>query len=179
MFHEQIAKYTADHLRSHIEAYLAEVDAQFTGQDKVSLILPKQIEPASQVGGMIEEFGEILPQYGIDCLTKSPSQDDASLWSYEYAGQINGLVDAGSRQAVDKLLWRHSAAVESFIQDHRYLHQEDFTGLGFSIVEFIFIGTEWSGAEYMGEYDERAIWTAAFSSNVSWITSEEGPGQHG
>jgi len=177
MYHENIARFTANHLRSHIKSYLDIIAAEYTGELSVPLIVPKRIDYNSAVGGMINEFAQILPEYGIDVLNKIPGQSDASLWIYEYIGQLNGLVDGGSREAVDLQIARHARAVEMFIRAHKTLHQQEFTG--FSLVEFIFVTTEWSGAEYLGTAEDRDIWIAGFSTNVSWITSEEGPEDHG
>ena len=177
MYQEQLAKLTADHLRTHIKAYLDIVDAMFAGNDNVPLLVPKTIEPASLVGGMVTAFDKILPQYGIDVMGKQLAASDDSLWSYEYAGQINGLVHGGSQEAVDKLVKRHAAAVELFIRNHRVLHQED--NLQYRVVEFVFVASDFSGAEDLGEHDSGPIWLAGFSINVSWFTSEDGPNQHG
>lgn len=174
MYQEQLAEITGTHLRSHIKAYLLDVGGDFS--DGVPLLVPKRIEPASVVGGMISEFDSILPMYGIDVLGKTASQDDTALWSYEYAGQINGLVSSGSREAVDKLIKRHEAAVEMFIRDHRLMHQENNDR--FSIIEFAFAGSDFSGAEDLGEHEGSQVWLAGFSINVSWFTSESGPDQH-
>lgn len=176
MFHEQLAKITADHLRSHIKAYLGEVSAGFTGSESTTLIVPKKIDPASVVGGMITEYDKILPQYGIDVLGKTISQDDVALFAYEYAGQINGLVHSGSREAVDRLVKRHATAVELFIRRHQYLHQPVNTG--FKFLEMVFAGIDFSGAEDLGEHNNRTVWLAGFSINVSWFTSEDGPIDH-
>lgn len=177
MYHEQIARYTADHLREHIAGYLAAIEAEFTSPElMVPLLVPKTIEPSSAVGGLIQDFDKILPEYGIDVLNKVPSQDDTALWSYEYLGQINGMVHGGSREAVDMLIGRHERAVENFILDHRLLHEHKTDN--FSIIEFNFATTEWSGAEDLST-SEKSLWLAAFSTNVSWFTSERGPDQHG
>lgn len=177
MYQEQLAKLTSDHIRTHIKAYLDDIAADFTGAETVPLLVPKRIEPASVVGGMISDFDKLLPQYAIDVLGKANSTDDSALWTYEYAGQINGLVNAGSQDAVDKLIKRHEAAVERFIREHRLLHQE--SNDRFSIVEFVFAGSDFSGAEDLGEQDGSQLWLAGFSINVSWFTSEDGPDQHG
>lgn len=177
MFQEHIARHTASHLRGHIKAYLAEISAEYTGDLTTTLVVPKRIEISSAVGGMIQEFDKILPQYGIDVLGKSLSADDASLWSYEYPGQINGLVHGGSRETVDLSISRHARAVEHFINQHRFMHKYQDPSGNFSIVEFIFANTEFSGAENISTEDAQ-IWLAGFSTNVSWFTSENGPDDH-
>lgn len=176
MYQEDIARQTATHLRSHIKDYLDAISLEYTGDLAVPLIVPKRIDIASSVGGMINEFDQILPQYGIDVLGKSLSPDDASLWDYEYLGQINGLVHAGSREAVDLIIDRHARAVEVFIRQHRLLHK--FQNNNFSIVEFVFAGVDFSGAEQISD-ETRTTWLAGFSMNCSWFTSEDSPDDHG
>lgn len=174
MYGEDLGRYTADHLRTHIKDYLNQVQLRYGGDQVVTLVVPKSIEFTSVVGGTISEFDKILPQYGIDVLGKSPSQDDTSLWSYEYAGQINGVVHAGSREAAHYLMSRHATAVEHFIKEHSILH--DFNNPNFKIIEFVFAGTDFSGAEDISE--DQSLWLAGFSINCSWFVSEDGPGQH-
>lgn len=176
MYQEQIAQYTADHLRTHIGDYLADIFAEFTGQETIELVLPKRIERASVVGGLWTEFDSILPQYGVDILTKSPSSDDASLWTYEYPGQINGMVMASSRDVVDKLCDRHERAVEFFIRQHQFLH--NYETENFRMIELVFGTVDFSGAEDVSS-EGVARWLAGFSINASWFVSEEGPQQHG
>lgn len=176
MYYEQIGRLTAAHLRSHIKGYLDEVSAEFTGELSATLVVPKQIDISSAVGGMSSKFDQILPQYGIDVLGKTASTDDSSLWSHEYVGQINGMVHGGSRETVDLVIARHARAVDHFIHQHKLLHK--YTDANFSIVEFVFANTEFSGAEDVGAED-KPIWLAAFSTNVSWFTSEDGPDDHG
>ena len=172
MYQEDLARYTSDHLRSHIKPYLDEVWSEYTAPDSVPLIVPKRIDFSSQVGGMITEYDKILPQYGIDILGKDQAPSDDSLWSYIYSGQINGLVSGGSREAVDYLVARHSRAVEAFIRRHWHLHQHE--NANFRILEFLFSGFDFSGAEDVSTSD-RDIWVAGFSHNVVWLTSEDGP----
>ena len=175
MYQENLGRETARHLREHIKDYLDDIAAEYTGEITVPLLVPKRIEIASSVGGMINEFDQILPQYGIDIMGKSLSPSDESLWSYEYQGQINGLVHAGSREAVDLIIERHARAVEYFIRQHKLLHK--FENANFSILEFAFAGVDFSGAEEMTD-DGKTVWLAGFSINVSWFTSEEGPDDH-
>jgi hypothetical protein len=175
MYGEDLARETARHLREHIKAYLDAINLEYPGDKSVTLVVPKQIEPASAVGGMITEFDKILPQYGIDILGKLLSADDASLWAYEYTGQINGLVHGGSREAVDYLISRHERAVETFIREHKVLH--DFETANFKLIEFAFAGLDFSGAEDVS--GDESLWLAGFSINCSWFISESGPDQHG
>jgi len=178
MFHEQIGKLTADHLRTHIKAYLAAIEAEYTSTPKqgVTLTVPKSIEYSSLVGGMMTEFDKILPQYGVDVLSKVGGEDIENLFTYNYIGQINGLVSATSRDAVDKLCSRHARAVEYFVKQHQFLHKE--SNANFSILAFGWINLEFSGAENLGEYNDREIWIAGFSTDVVWAVSEDSMMQH-
>jgi len=177
MYHEQIAKLTADHLRTHIAAYLAEIEAEYLGTDKVTLVVPKSIDPASVVGGMMTEFDQILPQYGVDVLNKNLGAEIEGLFTYDYAGQINGIVSSTSRDSVDKLCSRHARAVEKFIKEHLFnLHSTD---PNFTMIGIGFMGLDCSGAENLGTVNDREIWIAAFSINLIWATSEDTAMQHG
>jgi hypothetical protein len=177
MYGENLARLTSDHLRTHIGDYLDTIASEYTGNLSVPLVVPKRIDYSSAVGGMIQDFDKILPEYGIDVLGKTLSQDDASLWSYEYAGQINGLVHGGSQEAVDFVIGRHCRAVEYFIMQHRLLHEYQDPAGNFSLLEFAFGGYDLSGAEDISS-NEGSLWLAGFSINVSWFTSEVGPDQH-
>jgi hypothetical protein len=178
MYQEELAEQTADHLRTHIEGYLDEIAAKYTGLKYVDLVVPKSIEPASVVGGLWTEFDNILPAYGIDVLNISPSEDSASLWTHAYDGQINGLVSAGSRQTVDRLCSRHAQAVEHFIEQHLFFHWDTQNRDVFSVVTFFGGNLEFSGAEDLGEQAGRPLWLAGFSLNCTWLVSQEGPAQH-
>lgn len=174
MFGERIAQETANHLRSHISAYLAEVNDQFTAE--VTLVVPKSIEVASVVGGMFTEYDSILPQYGIDVLNKVFLPEGLNLFTYQYEGQINGLVHGNSQAAVDHAIKRHAAAVELFLKRHEVLHELNTDN--FSIVGMYFQTVQFSGAEDLGEVEGTQTWVAAFSLDLVWVTSENGPGQH-
>jgi hypothetical protein len=177
MFHEQIAKLTADHLRTHIKVYLDSISAEYSGTDKVTLTVPKSIDPASVVGGLMTEFDQTLPQYGIDVLNKALGEDIEGLFTYNYFGQINGLVSSTSRDSVDKLCSRHARACETFIREHQLMHEQ--SNANFSVLAFAFVGIDFSGAENLGSIDDREVWVAGFSINVVWATSEDGAFQHG
>ena len=177
MFQEDLAYLTSNHLREHIKVYLAAVDARYSGNKKVPLVVPKTIEVASVVGGMMKDFDKILPAYGIDVVNIVAAEDASSLWSYEYLGQINGLVSASSQSLVDAMIKRHANAVERFVREHLFLHQP--TNDYFKIVNFVAGNLEFSGAEELGEVEGKETWLGAFSLNVSWFTSEDGPSDHG
>lgn len=174
MFQEDIADWTATHLRTHIEAYLDEVNGRFS--IPATLVLPKSIESTSVVGGLISSYNEILPQYGIDCADKEFSEAIGDLYTYQYTGQINGMLHGTSRQAVDTAIKRHGAAVELFIKRHQFLHE--YVTDDFSFLELAMGTVSFSGAEDLGVVDGRQLWLAAFSIDVAWFTSEAGPGQH-
>jgi hypothetical protein len=177
MFQEELALYTSDHLRSHIKAYLQAVDDLYTGNKKVPIPPPKTIEVASVVGGTMDQFDQILPAYGIDVLNVIASEDALSLWTHQYDGQINGLVSGSSASIVDAMIKRHAKAVETFVRNHELLHKlnsSEYTLVGFGAGNL-----EFSGAEDLGEVENTPVWLAAFSLNVSWFVSEDGPGQHG
>jgi hypothetical protein len=174
MFHEQIAKYTADHLRSHIEGYLVRINEQFT--TPATLVVPKSIEPASVVGGMFTAFNEILPQYGIDIVGKNFDESIGDLNTFIYNGQINGMVNANSRAGVDTLALRHAAAVELFIKEHQFMHL--YKTDDFSLLEVAFAGLDFSGAEEINT-DDAQLWVAGFSIDLAWWTSEDAAMQHG
>ena len=176
MHGEAIAKFTGDHLRGHIRSYLDEVNNQFEDSKVATLLVPKSIDVVSVVGGEVTKFNEILPQYGIDILGKSRSEDTVALWTYEYPGQINGLVEATSQEMADRLVKRHAAAVEIFIQRHQFMHEHKTDD--YSLIEFVFATVDFSGAEDMGMVNDRQVWLAGFSINCSWFLSENGPQQH-
>jgi len=177
MYHEQIAKYTADHLRSHIKVYLDEISARYTGKDIIPLVVPKTISATSVVGGMWTQFDQILPQYGIDIFGRQFSQSSENLFLYEYVGQINGMVHASSEDTVDKTIKRHGEAVERFIKEHQLLHQAEPNGL-FRVIEFGHADTDFSGAEQIQGEENKFVWVAGFSINVAWLISEAAPYQH-
>lgn len=174
MFEEQIGKWTADHLRTHIEDYLAEVNA--SASTPITLVVPKAIEVASVVGGLFTEYDNILPQYGIDILGKSFAGMSENLFIYQYDGQINAMVHAGSREAVDMLVKRHAAAIELFIRRHEVVHL--YQTNDFSMLDMSFSAKDFSGAEELSEVAGRPLWVAGISINLTWLTSEDGPSQH-
>jgi len=173
MFQEKIAKITADHLRTHIAAYLDEVNSQFEDNDIVKLVVPKKIEVAGQVGGVVNELPENLPHYAVDCLTKSFGGVREDLWTYSYDGHFAGMVSATNQSAVDKLTKRHAAAIEKFVRQHFHLHA--YTDDDFTLLQMVFLASDFSGAEPVGEVNGRELWLGAFRLDVTWGTSEDGP----
>ncbi len=172
MYQEFIAEYTASHLREHIGELLEEIDSWYEGTDKITLVQPKSIDAASAVGGIVSELPETLPAYSVDCANKTFAGVLEDLYVYEYVGQINGMVSSGSRTSVEKLINRHAAAVEAFIRRHQNLHF--YTTDHFRLIGMAFVGTDFSGAERVQEGD-RELWLAAFSIDVLWDVSEDGP----
>jgi hypothetical protein len=173
MYQEKIAQLTADHLRTHIDELLAEVNAQFPDNDIIKLVTPKKIEVAGQVGGVVNELPENLPHYAVDCLSKTFGGVREDLWTFQYDGHFAGMVAATNQTAVDKLAKRHASAVELFLRRHWHLHlhsDEDFT-----LMQMIFMGSDFSGAEPVGEVNGRELWLGAFRIDVAWSTSEDGP----
>lgn len=176
MYFEPIAELTADHLRTHIEAYLDEIATRYNGKDRVPLVVPKSIEATSVVGGMWTEFDNILPQYGVDILGRTFSGVSDNLFEYEYPGQINGMVHALDELTVDRLCKRHCEAVERFIKEHQLMHQH--TNNQFTVIEIGHSETTLSGAENIQGDNNKSIWVAGFSINIVYLISEDGPSQH-
>jgi hypothetical protein len=178
MYQEDLARITADHLRTHIAAYLAVVAARY--DDAVPLVNPKGIIVASAVGGLIQEFDSILPKYAVDVFGKTFATTGEDLNSWEYSGQISGLISASSQESADRLVKRHSAAVEAFMLDHESLHQAVGSPWNddFIILSFGFTGVDLSGAEYAGDVNDREIWVAGFSFDCLWMTGEIESRQH-
>lgn len=171
MYQETLAKLTADHLREHIATYLTEISAEYN--DNVTLVIPKSIEFASNVGGIAAEFDQILPAYVVDVLEKTRAADPDNLTLYDYAGHIAGMVSAGSMDTVDKLVKRHAEAVERFIKQHLVLHLP--VDPRFSMTQFVFLNSAGSGAEEV----EDGRWLGAFRIECLWTLSEDAEFQHG
>lgn len=178
MFQEDLAKITADHLRTHVAGYLASVAARYS--DVVPLVNPTEIIVASAVGGMIQEFDQILPKYAVDVFGKQFAESGEDLFTWQYSGQISGLISANSQDSADKLVKRHAASVEAFIMDHLHLHQTSSSPWvdNFYIVSFGFSNSDYSGAEFAGTVNDREIWIAGFSYDCIWLVSEHDSTQH-
>lgn len=175
MYQEEIAKITADHLRTHIEVYLAEEAANHN--DQITLVMPKKIEVASAIGGSMAEYDKILPSYAVDIMEKSIWQGGPDLHTYVYDGHISGLLGGNSQDLVDKLCKRHSSAVEHFVKQHLYLHE--YNSDQFTIVNFIYLGSTTTGAELLSNENDRELWFDGFRVDTSWIVSEGEGYQHG
>lgn len=182
MYQEEIGKITSEHLRSHIAAYLAELEARYA--DGVKLVLPKTIEYANLVGGVYNAPLNAMPAYAVDITDKQFSQiTDAGLWEYLYNGHIACILQGGSEGAVNTLVKRHEQACEMFVKRHAFMHQTQaqVTDNDFSIRELGFIDAAFSGAEEVPSEPDgsKYVWVAGFRISLIWILSEEGPSQHG
>jgi hypothetical protein len=175
MFQEAIAKQTAEYLRGHLEEYLQTVASRFTGTDRLTLKVP-DIKSSTLVGGAMQADIKDLPAIGVDCLDKQEIPSGESLCYYQYDGAIAGLISASSAGDVDRLAKRHASAIELFVREHQFLHQ--FSTPDFSMREFIYVNTTFSGAIQLELEEEKPIWVDGFTHNVLWITSEDQYRQH-
>jgi hypothetical protein len=176
MFQEEIAAYTASHLRVHIGGYLSEIQA--VKNDGIKLALPKTVETANLVGGVYAAKLDALPAYAIDIIEKDfiPNPDD--LWLYQYTGHIAALISANSEESANKIIKRHEQAVEKFVRIHNLLHEHKEAL--WTVREMGFGGAGFSGAELVAEdVEKRKLWVAGFRIDLVWLISEEGPTQHG
>lgn len=174
MYQEPIAKYTSDHLRSHIADYLVAVRASLATPDTIKLVTPKSITAASAVGGLMADLGKLTPMYAVEVGNKILGTGPENVIAYEYDGFITGLVMGNTKEEADKLMKRHAAACEMFVKSHEFLHLADLGD--FAIIGLGFVSTEFTGAEKLPL--EGDGWLAAFTVNCLWVTSENGPGQH-
>lgn len=176
MFQELLGKICADHLRTHIRDYLDEV-ASWTPDQTSTLIVPKRIDVAGQVGGVVGELDKALPAYALDVQTKEFAGNPDGLWLYSYVGHIAGMVTAGSEEEAGRQVKRHQAAVELFVRRHQFMHLEsnDY----FSIRLFAFLDSDFSGAEQVQVPPrDRTIWVDAFRIDFQLDVSEDGPDDH-
>lgn len=175
MFYESIASETANHLREHIKAYLDEISASFVGSEKLTLRVP-DISSATLVGGIMQAPIEQLPALGVDCVEKQQIDSNESLCYYQYTGAIAGLISGSSSSDVDKLAKRHAAAVEKFVRNHQFLHL--LSTLDYTMREFLYVNTNFSGAIELDLEDEKPLWVDGFTMNVIWVVSEDNYRQH-
>lgn len=177
MFQEEVADLTAKHLRTHIEAYLQEVSDVYS--DKIKLQMPKAIETANLVGGVYNTTRNKMPAYAVDIIEKADAgQTTEGLWLRNYTGHIAGIVSAESESNANALVKRHEQAVELFVNRHQFMHQmASVLGQDFTIIELLFVGAGFSGAEQVEE-GNREGWIAGFRIELIWVVSEPGPDQH-
>lgn len=178
MFQEALAERTADHLRTHIEAYVVALEAEFTGANKLRLRVP-EVTAISLVGGVMQAPADKLPLVGVDCLDKRFMQSTESLNLWEYDGAIVGMASGSDEEGVDKAVKRYQRACELFVRTHQLLHQDPDINdnVGYSIREFFFSAANFSGVMQVNLEDEE-VWVGGFTNVVTWITSEDGETQH-
>ena len=178
MYQEEIAALTAEHLQSHIVAYLAELEDRYA--DGVKLQNPKAIESANMVGGVYTADVKEMPAYAVDIVTKTFSGlTNQGLWEYAYHGHIAGVVTASSEAAVNAIYKRHEQAVEVFVKRHAHMHaMQSQQNNDFRIVELGFEDMGLSGAEEVQTEPTKYIWIGGFRISLVWIVSEDGPGDH-
>jgi hypothetical protein len=174
MFQEHIAELTAAHFRTHIRAYLAALETEFTGSNKLRLKVP-DISSVSLVGGVIQAEASALPIIGVDCLDKQVVPSQESLNYYQYEGAIVGMASGSDEESTDKAVKRYQRVVEQFVRTHQFLHKESNTN--YAMREFLYASTRFSGSLELDIEDEK-IWVAGFTTTVLWITSEEAESQH-
>jgi hypothetical protein len=174
MYFKPIARITKDHLASHIETYLEEVNDP---SDTLSLAMPKVIEISSVIGGVIGQFDKTMPRYAVDCLGKTLSETNEDINTYVYNGQITGIVSGRSAQVVDDLIKAHCAACELFVKNHLYIDHADKSK--FAIQAMGFVSANFSGAMEIEKAPAAPVWIAAFDINISWLVSEDAAKQHG
>lgn len=180
MYQEEVANLTAEHLRTHIGAYLDYLQNTIY-PDAINLQGPKSVETDNLVGGVYNATPNEMPAYAVDIVSKAFDGVDAdALWIYSYDGHIAGVVSGASEVTVNQLVKRHEQAVERFVREHEFMHViQSQLGNDFSIREFGFSGAAFSGAELVTERNERQVWIAGFRVDTVWKVSESGPGQHG
>jgi|SRR6185503_15586574 len=185
MFQEEVADLTAEHLRTHIEALLAEIQTRHG--DSVRLLLPKSIETQNLVGGVYNTTFKNMPAYAVDVIEKSFAGESAdSLWLYRYDGHIAGVMGGNDEENVNKSCKRHEAAVEQFVRNHLNFHHDPELktqiNSDFDVIGFEFLGAAYSGAEEIsGEVAQgegNKLWIAGFRIDLAWVVSEQGPGNH-
>ena len=175
MYQEQIAKVTSEHLRTHIEAYLTDIESLFTGSDKMGLKVPN-VSSETLVGGIMSADIDELPIFGVDCVEKQEIQSPEALCYYQYTGAIVGMIVANDAYLADKMIKRYQRAAEFFVRQHQYLHLHEDPD--FTIREFLFTSTSFSGSMEVELEEQKRAWVAGFTTNVLWIASEDQYRQH-
>lgn len=180
MFQEALAKLTADHLRTHIQTYLEDIQGLYTGTDIITLSVP-EVSDKTLVGGVMSADIDRLPLIGVDCVEKQEIPSGESLYYYQYDGAIVGLVRGVDESLVDRTVKRYNRAIETFVKEHQYLHDIDTDNPlnpEFSIREFLYTNTSFSGSIEVTLDDDNKLWVAGFTCNVAWFTSEDYYKQH-
>lgn len=179
MYTEELGIITTEHLRSHLPAYLAELEARYA--DGVKLQLPKSIEHANLVGGVYNAELNAMPALAVDIVDKVFSGvSDLGMWEYAYNGHIAGIITANSESSANTIVKRYEQAVEMFVKRHQFMHHTEaqVAGNDFSLIELGFVDAAFSGAESVQD-GTRYVWVAGFRSKLVWVTSEDGSSQHG
>jgi hypothetical protein len=180
MYQEEIADITAAHLREHIKPYLTAVNETYI--DRIKMIMPKAIETNNLVGGVYNTDPKGMPAIAIDIIGKQANQDSIdNLWMFDYNGHFAGVVTGSDEAQVNKLCKRYEQACEMFIQDHLFFHQQqnELSGNAFTLLRLLFNNMGMSGAELIDTNTEgEQVWIAGFRIDLTWTTSEQGPGQH-
>jgi len=182
MYQEEIADLTAAHLRSHIKAYIDAVGLIYP--DTIKMQYPKSVETANLVGGVYNAKPNEMPAIAIDIISvEFAANTTEGLWLYNYDGHIAEVISGGSEDTVNRIIKRHQQACETFVNDHLHFHQveDQLTsplGQPFTIMEFGFSGSAFSGAEEVTEKQNRKTWIAGYRIDVNWLVSQQGPGDH-
>jgi hypothetical protein len=178
MYQEEVADLTAAHLREHIGALLTATQAIYN--DKVVLQHPKAIETANLVGGVYNADPTAMPAYAVDIVNKQFAGDaQAGLWLFLYEGHIAGVLSGASESSVNAAIKRHEQATEKFVKSHQHMHSlASAMGNDFRIVELGFSGAAFSGAEQVNAQNDRELWIAGFRIDLTWVVSEDGPGDY-
>lgn len=176
MWQEEIADYTAAHLRTHIVAYLEAIEAEKA--DNFKLRPPQGIETENLVGGVYSVDVNKLPAYAVDVMNKSyvGVGDDAYLYSYD--GHIAIIVSANTEAAANIIVKRHLRAAEKFVREHQFLHQTTVVTDQCSLHEFGFAGMALSGAALIEDAAKKKTWVAGGRIDVLWVTRESSFFQH-
>lgn len=180
MFQEALGKLTSEHLRTHLEAYLTDIQALYTGSDKLKLTVPT-VSDKTLVGGVMSADIDELPIIGVDCVEKQEIPSNESLYLYQYGGSIVGLVRGQDASQADRLVKRYNRAIELFVKKHQYLHDTNTSSplsTEFGIREFLYTDTTFSGSMELELEEEKRVWVAGFTCNVLWFTSEDSYEQH-
>ena len=176
MFQEDIAKFTAEHLRTHVKTYLDDWSERFDGSERLTLPVPKVVWN-TLVGGAMQTDPKDTPLITVDCLNKQNIQSRDNLYYCEYQGAFAGLVTGASSHDVDRICKRYAAVTEKFIKEHMFIGN-GVAFDGFSLMELYYVNTGMSGAMELKLEEEQPLWAAGFTTRVGWVASEDQPRQH-
>ena len=173
MFYEQIGEYTRAHLMEHLPAELAAEEDRH--DDTIKLVMPKTVDVASMVGGVMQVARDTLPQVAINILNKQASPTNDNLYAYAYPGQLITMVGGRDSDSVDKLAYRYGSVIERLVKLHPHLHQNQEDE--FTLIGWLWNNSTFSGAMQLERPDSPVgeLWVHAVGISVNWITSEFGP----